>query len=229
MGLLERYKDTSSPPLSSPRRLLRLIEHPRTAEVGIGRRPKKRRVSPASTIDVEQIWEEGVETLVVAEEEKEEEPSGVVVAPSSSVIVAWCVEWVVVEALSMLDYQRDRFARYATLHVAARRLHAVEQTGEFGCMSAWASEHTFDELTDAGFPIPRFGGFWSGHGCAAAPVASVCTPAIASESASAARWRSGFFRRTVLCVCALVHCSEPRDEQNIWHVKSHATTRAQWW
>ena len=31
MGLLERYKCTSNPPLSSPRRLLRLTEHRRTA------------------------------------------------------------------------------------------------------------------------------------------------------------------------------------------------------
>ena len=40
-------------------------------KAGIGRRPKKRRVSPASTIEVEQIEEEGVEELVVAEEEKD--------------------------------------------------------------------------------------------------------------------------------------------------------------
>ena len=104
----------------------RAVPHMPRQRAGIGRRPKKRRVSPASTIEVEQIEEEGVEELVVAEEEKEEEPPGVVVAPSSSVIVAWCVEWVVLKTFSMLDYQRDRFARYATLHVAARRLHAVE-------------------------------------------------------------------------------------------------------
>ena len=55
---------------------------------------EKRRVSPASTIEVEQIEEEGVEELAVAEEEKEEEPPGVVVAPSSSVSVVWCVEFV---------------------------------------------------------------------------------------------------------------------------------------
>ena len=130
------------------------------AKVGVGRRPKKRRVSPASTIEVEQIEEEGVEELVVAEEKKEEEPPGVVVAPSSSVIVAWCVEWVVVETLNMLDYQRDRFARYATLHVAARRANAIEGTLEFGCPSTWASEHTFGELIDAGCPIPGCDGFW---------------------------------------------------------------------
>ena len=72
----------------------------------------------------------------------------------------WCVEWVVVKPLSMLDYQRDRFARYATLHVAVRRLHAVEQTPEMGCPSSWASEHTFGELIDAGCPIPGCDGFW---------------------------------------------------------------------
>ena len=99
----------------------RAVPHMPRQKVGIGRRPKKRRVSPASTIEVEQIEEEGVEELVVAEAEKEEEPPGVVVAPSSSVIVAWCVEWVVLKTFNMLDYQRDRFARYATLHVAVRR------------------------------------------------------------------------------------------------------------
>ena len=133
-------------------------------------------------------------------------PPGVVVAPSSSVIVAWCVEWVVVETLNMLGYQRGQVARYAALQVAARRANAVEGTGEFGCPSVWVCELTFDELIDAGCPIPGCDGFWGGHGCAAAPVASACTPATASESASAARWRSGVFRRTAMCVCVLVHC-----------------------
>ena len=117
-------------------------------------------MSPASTIEVEQIEEEGVKELVVAEGEKEEEPPGVVVAPSSSVVVAWCVEWVVVKTLNIPDYQRGRLAWYAALHVAARRLHVVEQTGEFGCPSAWACEHTFDETDRRRLSNPRVWRIW---------------------------------------------------------------------
>ena len=52
---------------------------------------------------------------------------------------------------------------------------------------------------------PDVTNFGSSHGCAATPVAIVCTPSTAIESASATRWRSG------RCVCMPSStASEPR-------------------
>ena len=84
------------------------------AQNGIGRRYKKRRTSPASTIEVEQIEEEGVEELVVVEEETEEVAEIAIVEFGEDVVM-----WVLVHMLEKVwahrDWQAYRFVRYATL------------------------------------------------------------------------------------------------------------------
>ena len=85
------------------------------AQNGIGRRYKKRRTSPASTIEVEQIEEEGVEELVVVEEETEEVAEIVIVEFGEEDVVVWVLDHVLEKVWADRDWQADRFLRSASL------------------------------------------------------------------------------------------------------------------
>ena len=65
------------------------------AKTGFGRRFKKRRTSPASAIEVEQIEEEGVEELVVVEgETEEEEVAEIAIVEFGEDVVMWVLDHV---------------------------------------------------------------------------------------------------------------------------------------
>ena len=83
------------------------------AKNGFGRRFKKRRTSPASTIEVGQI-EEGLEELVVVEEETEEVAEIAIVEFGEDAVV-WVLDHVLEKVWADRDWQADRFVRYATL------------------------------------------------------------------------------------------------------------------
>ena len=84
------------------------------AKNGIGRRYKKRRTSPASAIEVEQIEEEGVEELVVVEGETEE-VAEIAIVEFGEDVVMWVPDHVLEKVRADRDWQADRFVRYATL------------------------------------------------------------------------------------------------------------------
>ena len=84
------------------------------AKTGFGRRFKKRRTSPASAIEVEQIEEEGVEELVVVEEETEE-VAEIAIVEFGEDVVMWVLDHVLEKVWADRDWQADRFLRYASL------------------------------------------------------------------------------------------------------------------
>ena len=84
------------------------------AKNGFGRRFKKRRTSPASAIEVEQIEEEGVEELVVVEEETEE-VAEIAIVEFGEDVVMWVLDHVLEKVWADRDWQADRFLRYASL------------------------------------------------------------------------------------------------------------------
>ena len=84
------------------------------AKNGVGRRYKKRRTSPASAIEVEQIEEEGVEELVVVEGETEEVAEIAIVEFGENVVML-VLDHVLEKAWVDRDWQADRFLRYASL------------------------------------------------------------------------------------------------------------------
>ena len=84
------------------------------AKNGVGRRYKKRRTSPASAIEVEQIEEEGVEELVVVEGETEE-VAEIAIVEFGEDVVMWVLDHVLEKVWADRDWQADRFVRYATL------------------------------------------------------------------------------------------------------------------
>ena len=84
------------------------------AKNGVGRRYKKRRTSPASAIEVEQIEEEGVEELVVVEGETEE-VAEIAIVEFGEDVVMWVLVHVLEKVWADRDWQADLFLRYASL------------------------------------------------------------------------------------------------------------------
>ena len=84
------------------------------AKNGIGRRYKKRRTSPASAIEVEQIEEEGVEELVVVEGATEE-VAEIAIVDFGEDVVMWVLDHLFEKVWAERDWQAYQFVRCATM------------------------------------------------------------------------------------------------------------------
>ena len=118
------------------------------AKKGIGRRYKKRRTSPASAIEVEQIEEEGVEELVVVEGETEEVEKIAIVEFGEDVVM-WVLDHVLEKVWADRDWQADPFLRYASLLSLVVREWKRQGRGTVGPFY-WAVQKISDELALAG-------------------------------------------------------------------------------
>ena len=118
------------------------------AKNGVGRRYKKRRTSPASAIEVEQIEEEGVEELVVVEGETEE-VAEIAIVEFGEDVVMWVLDHVLEKVWADRDWQADRFLRYASLTSLVVREWKRQGGGRTGPFY-WAVQKMDDEFALAG-------------------------------------------------------------------------------
>ena len=118
------------------------------AKNGVGWRYKKRRTSPASAIEVEQIEEEGVEELVVVEGETEE-VAEIAIVEFGEDVVMWVLDHVLEKVWADRDWQADRFLRYASLLSLAVREWKRQGRGTVGPFY-WAVQKISGELALAG-------------------------------------------------------------------------------
>ena len=102
------------------------------AKTGFGRRFKKRRTSPASAIEVEQIEEEGVEELVVVEGGTEE-VAEIAIVEFGEDVVMWVLDHMFEKVWAERGWQACRFVRYATMSSVIvrewKREGGVEEVG----------------------------------------------------------------------------------------------------
>ena len=171
---------------------------------GVGRRYKKRRTSPASAIEVEQIEEEGVEELVVVEGETEE-VAEIAIVEFGEDVVMWVLDHVFEKVWAERDWQAYRFVRYATMSSVVvrewKREGGVEGIGPHW----WAVRKMWDEFRLAG---------WEKEYTACAPfsqwerlrcsdcwgTASVCECTRECACGNVSKWSWGFIGG--LCACA---------------------------
>ena len=118
------------------------------AKNGVGRRYKKRRTSPASAIEVEQIEEGGVEELVVVEGETEE-VAEIAIVEFGEDVVMWVLDHVLEKVWADRDWQADRFLRYASLLSLVVREWKRQGRGTVGPFY-WAVQKISGELALAG-------------------------------------------------------------------------------
>ena len=158
---------------------------------GVGRRFKKRRTSLASTIDVEQIEEEGVEELVVVEEETEE-VAEIAIVESGEGVVMWVLVHVLEKVWADRDWQACQFVRYATLLSLAVREWKRQGRGTVGPFTGhsrkWVMRSHWRDERMSTLHAPHS---ISGHACNVPLAKVVSIGAGACESARAGLFRSG--------------------------------------
>ena len=186
------------------------------AKNGVGRRYKKRRTSPASTIEVEQIEEEGVEELVVVEGETEE-VAEIAIVEFGEDVVMWVLDHVFEKVWAERDWQAYRFVRYATMSSVVvrewKREGGVEGIGPHW----WAVRKMWDEFRLAGgekeYTACAPFGQWE-SACGAAIVGGLPRSANALESVRAEMFRSGvgaLSAGSVLMLTRLVWCAKRKQ------------------
>ena len=126
----------------------RAVPYMPRAKQGIGRRPKRRRVSPASAIEVEQIEEEGV-TEPVDVEMVTQEVAEIEIVEFGEDVVMWVLDLVIEKVWADRDWQADRFLRYASLTSLVVREWKRQGGGRAGPF-IWAVRRTDEEFGMAG-------------------------------------------------------------------------------
>ena len=174
------------------------------AKNGVGRRYKKRRTSPASAIEVEQIEEEGVEELVVVEGETEE-VAEIAIVEFGEDVVMWVLDHVFEKVWAERDWQAYRFVRYATMSSVVvrewKREGGVEGIGPHW----WAVRKMWDEFRLAGWEKEYTAcapfGQWERLRCSDCwGTASVCECTRECACGNVSKWSWGFIGG--LCACA---------------------------
>ena len=173
------------------------------AKNGVGRRYKKRRTSPASANEVEQIEEEGVEELVVVEGETEEVAELAIVEFGEDVVM-WVLDHVLENAWADRDWQADRFLRYASLLSLVVREWKRQGRGTVGPFY-WAVQKISGELALAGREYECTAcapfGQWERLRCSDCwGTASVCECTRECACGNVSKWSWGFIGG--LCACA---------------------------